>query len=144
MSKFRGNRVITGGWGKLFYNGRLAMEVSEVNADIDIERGDIFVGIDKDSKMNGLAGSGTMTAHHVTTFGKEVLDQLQKGLDPRFTLSIVCDDPDAIGGQREEYSIGNCWFNKLGIAGFTRGEDNKREYDFGFTVTDSDFSDYIV
>ncbi|NLY09365.1 MAG: terminase [Tissierellia bacterium] len=140
----KGMRRIAGAWGTLHWDGEAVFEVEECSADIEVERGDVMVGIDVDSKMTGLKGSGSFKVQHVYTRGvKKLLDAYKKGHDPRSVLSLALNDPDAVGGQRERVNLGNVWFNKFQVAGFTKPEIVGREFEFGFTPTDSDIAEGI-
>lgn len=139
-----GNRVISGAHGTLHWDGELIFEVKSVNADIQINREEVPFGLDIDSKMTGVAGSGEFTVMHVYTRGiKKLLDAIKRGEDPRGTLSIALKDPDAVGRQIERVNLANVWFNKLTIANFTRGEYVEKTFEFGFTPSDSDLPEGI-
>lgn len=140
----RGFRRVSGGWGTLYMDGVEIFECTEVSAEIEVQRSDVLVGNNVDSKITGLAGSGSFTLGHVyTRHINNALTKLKEGHDPRFTMSIVLDDPDAVGGQREQIDIGNVWINNLNLAGFTRGEIVEKEYEFGFTPDDADIAEGI-
>ena len=113
----RGFRRVSGGWGTMYMDGLEIFECTEVSAEIEVQRSDVLVGNNVDSKITGLAGSGSFTLGHVyTRHINNALTQLKEGHDPRFTMSIVLDDPDAVGGQREQIDIGNVWINNLNLA----------------------------
>lgn len=140
----RGFRRISGTWGSLHIDGELIFECEGVEAFVEVQRGDVYVGNNVDSKANGLAGSGTMTIKHVYTRGvKKYLDVLKEGRDPRFLMSVALEDPDAVGGQKERINIGNCWINNLPLSNFTKGEVVEKSYEFGFTPNDVDIAEGI-
>lgn len=144
MNKLEGRRVINGAFGTFIWDGEPIFEVRNVVADVEIEREDVPVGIDIDSKMTGIRGTGSFTIYHVYTRQiKRMSDSYKKGIDIRSLLSVVNRDPDATGGQTERVNIANVWFNKYTLAQFARGEINEKEFEFGFTVTDSDIAEGI-
>lgn len=143
-SENRGFRRIAGAWGTLHIDGVEIFEVESFEATIEIQRSDVLVGIDVDSKMTGQAGSGSFTIKHVYTRGvQKYLDALKAGNDPRFLASVCLDDPDAVGGQVERVNIGNCWINNLPLSNFDRTEVVEKSFEFGFTPSDADFAEGI-
>lgn len=144
LSQNRGFRRISGAWGNLHIDGELIFEAESVEATIEAQRGDVFVGNNVDSKITGLAGSGTLTIKHVYTRGiQKYLDVLKAGRDPRFVASIALEDPDAVGGQIERINIGNCWINSLPLSNFSKSEVVEKQFEFGFTPNDVDVAEGI-
>ena len=144
ISQNRGYRRIAGAWGNLHIDGELIFEVEQFEANIEPQRGDVLVGNNVDSKITGLAGSGSFTIKHVYTRGiKKYLDVLKEGRDPRFMASVDFADPDAVGGQKERVNIGNCWINTLPLSNFSRSEVVEKQFEFGFTPNDADFAEGI-
>lgn len=144
ISQNRGFRRISGGWGSLHIDGELIFEVESVEAKVEPQRGDVFVDNNVDSKVTGLAGSGSFTVKHVYTRGiANYLKELKAGHDPRFVASISISDPDAVGGQTERINIGNCWVTSLPLSNFTKGEVVEKSYEFGFTPNDVEVAEGI-
>lgn len=142
---FSGKRVITGTQGTIYWDGEPVIEVTEFMAEVELERSDVYVGMDKDSKMNGIAGTLSFSIDQVYTRSAAILKELKAGRDPRVMISGLLKDPDAVEGQQERVNIANCWFNKFPLSGFTKGEHNKQQYELGFRVTmDSEFADAIL
>lgn len=142
--RLEGRRVISGAFGTLYWDNLPIFEVKNVEAEVEMTREDIPTGIDMDSKLTALKGSGTFTTYHVyTRHIKRLLDAYGRGIDIRSMLSVINEDPDATGRQKERVNIGNVWFNKMTLAQFARGEINEKTYEFGFTVTDSDIAEGI-
>lgn len=144
LNENRGYRRIAGGWGTLHWDGEPVFEVTECNADVELQRGDVQINLDLDSKVTATKGSGSFKVQHVYTRGlKKLTDEYKKGHDPRSVLSIAMNDPDAVGGQRERVNLGNVWFDKITLAGFTKTEIVERTFEFGFTLSDSDIAEGI-
>lgn len=140
----RGFHRIAGAWGTLHLDGEPIFEVENFTADIESQRGEVQVGLDMDSKLTGLTGSGSFTVKQVYSRATQtLLDAYKEGKDIRFTASVALNDPDAVGGQRERVNIGNMWINNLNLINFTRAEVVEKTYDFGFTPTDSDLAEGI-
>lgn len=66
----KGFRRIAGARGTLHWDGDPIFEVTECNADLDLERGDVQIGLDVDSKITGIKGSGSLRSN---TFIREGL-----------------------------------------------------------------------
>ncbi|NLY20130.1 MAG: phage tail tube protein [Tissierellia bacterium] len=142
--QIRGNRVLAGAWGKLYVDGELLAECKSINASVEIQRADIQVGLDIDSKMTGVKGEGTFVLDHVYTRGlNRIQENIKKGIDNRLVLSSRITDPDAIGGQHETVNMGNVWVNKYDLANWAKAEAIEKEYGFGFTPTDADIAEGV-
>lgn len=140
----KGHRVLSGAHGTLHWDGELIFEVKSVNAEITFNREEVPFGLDVDSKMTAVAGSGEFTVMHVYSRGiKKLLDAIKRGEDPRSTLSVAIKDPDAVGKQIERVNLANVWINKLNLANFSRGEYVEKTFEFGFTPSDSDLAEGI-
>lgn len=144
MTENRGFRSIAGAWGTLHLDGEAIFEVVSVEANVEVQRADVQIGINVDSKMTGLAGSGQFVVKHVYTRGVEkYLSALKAGHDPRFLASVCLDDPDAVGGQVERINIGNCWINNLPLTNFDKAEVVEKTFEFGFTPSDAEVAEGI-
>lgn len=144
MTENRGFRRIAGAWGTLHIDGEAIFEVVSFEANVEVQRADVQIGINVDSKATGLAGSGQFVVKHVYTRGVEkYLSALKAGHDPRFLSSVCLDDPDAVGGQVERINIGNCWVNNLPLTNFDAAEVVEKTYEFGFTPGDAEVAEGI-
>lgn len=140
----RGYRVLAGARGTLHIDGEYVFEVSEVVADIELNRSEVQRGLDLDSKMVSAKGSGSFKVQKVYSRAEEaVMEAYKEGKDKRFVMSVAINDPDAVGGQRDRKDIGNVWVEKLPLTGFTAGEIVGQEFSFGFTPSDVILSEVI-
>lgn len=143
-TRIEGKRILNGAYGILIVDGEVIAEVKNVNAEVEIMRDDVQTGIDMDSKMIGLKGTGSLTIYHVYTRNiAKMLSNYGSGHDVRSVLSIINKDPDAHGGQQERVDFGNVWFNKLPLASFARGEKIEKEFEFGFVPTECNIPEGI-
>lgn len=141
---YKGHEVISGGSGKMYLDGEYVATCTEINAEIEIEREDIHLGLSIDSKMTGVKGSGSFTLDHVNSvIMKKLVDSIKNGRDTRVSITVRMQDKDTKGGQVEHTTLNNVWFNKLTIAGFKKGEKNSRPFDFGFTPTETQMDEWI-
>ena len=139
-----GRMVTTGAYGTMTWDGELVLEVTSVDVGADLDRSDVYVGLDKDSKLNGLGGTISFAIDHVYSRSAKLLEALKAGRDPRVVLNLTIEDPDAVGGGIERLNIANVWFNKIPMIGFQKGEHNKREYECGYRVQhDTEYGETI-
>lgn len=111
--KIKGNQTLSGTWGEVWINGEKILEMSKIETKVTVNREDVQIGIDVDSKMTGLVGEGTLTVKKVYTRAAEIVANYAKGKDVRGQIITKLADPDAVGGQVERYSIDNVWFTEL-------------------------------
>lgn len=138
-----GLNVLAGAWGELRVNNETWAEVTNVTADVEIKREVVQMGLDEDSKIVALAGTGTITVDKVFSRFVEAFQSIQKGKDTRFDLYLKIGDPDAVNGQIETVSIKGAWLNKLPLG---YGENTGKigaEYTIGFKPTQTSFADKI-
>ena len=63
--KIRGNRVLTGAWAEVYWNGFKIAELEKIEAKITVNREDVQMGLDVDTKVTGLKGEGTLALKKV-------------------------------------------------------------------------------
>ena len=61
MDSVRGNQTLSGTWSEVWMNGDKVFETKKINAKIGVNREDVQLGVDVDSKMTGLKGEGSLT-----------------------------------------------------------------------------------
>jgi hypothetical protein len=145
-NKIPGNRVITGTFGKLWWDGELIFEVESFEAKITPNREDVQMAgsLDVDSKVTNLKGEGSFKIKKVFSRGIEkLLNAWKRGEDPRSQLVGKLADPDTKGKASERVVINNVWFNELTLMQFEVGQKLEREFPFGFTPSDVEFPDLI-
>ena len=144
INKLRGNRVISGSWGELWWNNDKIFDVSKFEAKVTAEREDVIQGgsLDIDSKLVALKGEGSFTCKRVYSRGiKNLIDYWIQGKDPRSVLIGKLDDPDSYGAERIVFN--NVWFSEAIIMTFEGKKVTEEEFKFNFTVSDVDFQQII-
>lgn len=135
MEKVKGNKVLSGVWAELWFNGFKIAEMNKIETKVTVNREDVQIGLDVDTKITGLKGEGTIGINKVYTRFEDVRQEINQGRDPRGTIMAKLKDPDAVGGQTERYQISN-----VALSEFTKtweiGAVVKEEYPFSFTPTD--------
>ncbi len=143
-TKYRGRRRWNGSWGQVWWDNELLFEILKFEAKVTADREDVLIGIGKDSKIVSLSGTGTLTIKSVINRNiNTYLEAWKNGEDPRATLVGLIDDPDTADGQKERCTIDNVWFNELTLMTFEKGKVVEKEFPFGFTPSDSNFTETI-
>lgn len=131
----RGNRTLSGTWAEVWWNGFKVLEVSKITAKVTVNREDVQLGLDVDTKVTGWKGEGTISMIKAFTRFEDVRQEIARGHDPRGTIITKLKDPDATGGQTERYQIGNVALSEFGFE-YEKGAVVKQEVPFSFTPSD--------
>ncbi len=138
MKGLEARNILSGAHGYLNFNGTPVLEVKNANAKTEMLREDVPVGMDIDSKLTGLKGTGEFTVMYAFDRGmNELLEAYKRGEDPRLVITSGVNDPDSKGKQRERVTLNNVWLNEITLIDFTKGEMLNKTYPFGFTPTDA-------
>lgn len=136
MGGIKGNRTLTGTWGEVWVDGEKIFVLQKIEIKVEVNREDVQIGMDVDSKMTGLKGSGTLSVKKATTRAKTVMENLAAGKDVRCQIIAKLKDPDALDGQIERWSVDNVWWNTIPVANWETGTPVQDDWEFGFTPTD--------
>lgn len=136
MSKLQANRTLSGSFAEVWVDGARIAELSELNVTVKVQRENVQLGMDVDSKITGYSGSGSMTIKQVYTRFYEVLEQAKRGIDKRCTITTALKDPDAADSGEERYSIGNVAFTELPFIGYKMGAVVQQRLPFSFRPSD--------
>lgn len=135
MVKLPGNKVLSGTWAELWFNGFKIGEMNKISVKVTVNREEVQLGIDVDTKVTGQKGEGTMSLIKAFTRFEDVRTAISEGKDPRGTIVSKLKDPDATGGQTERWQIGNVALSEFGFE-WEKGAVVKQEYPFSFTPSD--------
>lgn len=139
-----GNKTLSGTWGTLWIDGLPVMEFKKVEAKVSVNREDVQLGIDVDSKMTGLKGEISVTIAKVYDRYNTVLANYKKGKDVRSQVITKLGDPDAVNGGVSRYSIDNVWWTDLPLVIMEKGGIIEEELTGGFTPSDMTPLDQIA
>ena len=134
-NEIRGNRFLSGTWAECWFNGIKILEISKISTQVTVNREDVQVGLDVDTKVTGLKGEGTISMIKAFTRFEDVRQEVARGHDPRGVIIAKLKDPDATGGQTERYQIGNIALSEFGFE-YEKGAVVKQEVPFSFTPSD--------
>lgn len=134
-NQVRGNQVLSGTYAEVWWNGFKIAEVNKISVKVTVNREDVQLGFNIDTKITGAKGEGTLSMNKVYSRFESVRKSILKGNDPRGTIITKLKDPDASGGQTERYSIGNVALSEFGFE-YETGATVKQEVPFSFTPGD--------
>lgn len=140
----RGNKTLSGTWGELWIDGEKIFEFSKIELKVTVNREEVQLGIDVDSKMTGLKGEGSYVVRKVYTRARSALEKLSKGIDVRSEIVAKLEDPDAVGGQIERWACDNVWHNEIPVINWEKGGIIEEEVSIGFTPSDLQNLDAVV
>ena len=66
MANVRANRTLSGSFAEVWVDGAKIAELSELTLTIKLQREEVQLGMDVDSKITGYAGEGTMSSSRST------------------------------------------------------------------------------
>lgn len=137
MAMYNDVNVISGNFGKMWFDGVPMLEVTALTATITANRADVQIGMDIGSKVISLQGEGSFTYNKVySTNIRRFVDAWKSGRDVRVTITSTLSDPDAVGGQVESFTIGNVALNEATVANWVQGDLTPIEQTFRFTASD--------
>lgn len=144
MAAFKGSNQLSGVHGKMWLGGLEVFEITSLNAVVTPNRSDVQIGLNMDSKIISLSGTGNYVVKHVYSRGlKELLRQFKKGEDPRTEIHWDIKDPGAVRQQRDSGTLNNVWHNDLTLVDFEQGSLISKTFNFGFTPGDAEVEDEI-
>lgn len=132
MSQIAGNKHLSGTWAEILVDGFKIAEVNKISVKITLNREDVQIGMDIDTKVTGQKGEGTLSLVKTYTRFEKFRIAASNGQDIRTTIIAKLKDPDAAGGQTERYQIGNVALSEFGFE-WEKGAVVKQEIPFSFT-----------
>lgn len=142
MTALPSERIINGTYGECWLDGEYVAECYGLQAKVDFEKEEVPVcgkpGID--TKITGYKGKGTAKLYKVNSrMALKISDQVKSGINPRFQILSVLDDPAAYGAER--VLVKDICFDDLTL--FDWEAKKQGEIEAPFTFTDWDLVDQI-
>jgi hypothetical protein len=138
MTQLKGNKVIHGKNGSVWWDGEELAQIEEFSAVIGVNREDVTFAnqVYSDSKFTGLAGTGTMTLKKINNrIGTKLVQALSAGVDVRSQIVAKLDDKDSANGAIR-VSLDNVWFTgDIPVMAFSTGGIVTEQINFGFAGT---------
>lgn len=122
---FNPDRAFFGSFSKLIMNGQWQTNMSHVEAEVGMDKGELNVmGSNWTRHKKGQkSGTGSMSGYKVTS------QMIEQGFE-RFELIITLEDPEAYGHER--IRLMNCMADAIQLANVTAGELVEEETSFTF------------
>lgn len=142
MRDYEAKHVINGSHGEAWIDNFYAAEIIGLQAEIELEFGDVNKArsLAKHKKLIGFEGTGTITLNKISSkFSKMVLDNLRKGKQTQVKIISNLDDPDAFGAER--IAIYDAVLEKVNLINWEAKELGEDEVSFSFT--DAEFLEAI-
>lgn len=136
MANVQANRTLSGSFAEVWVDGAKIAELSQLTLTVKLQREEVQLGMDVDTKITGYTGEGTMVLKQVYTRFYEVLEQAKNGMDKRCTITTALKDPDALDGMEERYSVSNVAFSELPFINYKMGQVNEQKMEFRFRPSD--------
>lgn len=136
MANVQANRTLSGSFAEVWVDGAKIAELSQLTLTVKLQREEVQLGMDVDTKITGYTGEGTMVLKQVYTRFYEVLEQAKNGVDKRCTITTALKDPDAMDGMEERYSVSNVAFSELPFINYKMGQVNEQKMEFRFRPSD--------
>lgn len=130
------SRVMSGTFGGVYVDGVLLAEISSFQAKHTFQRDDVQMAGEMaiDSKVTGTKGTGSLTLKKVYSRFSGYVNQIQNGVDVRFTVIAKLDDPDALGAER--VALYNVSFDEMTLMDWQVGKTQDISYPFRFTKSE--------
>lgn len=132
----RGNKVLRGSAAEVWIDGVKAFILQKIELKVSVQRDDVQIGMDIDSKPTGLKGEGSIGIKKVYTTARPYVERLCNGEDVRVQIIAALKDPDATGGKTERWSADNVWFNTIPVVNWETSAVIQEDYEIGFTPGD--------
>ena len=136
MANVQANRTLSGSFAEVWVDGAKIAELSQLTLTVKLQREEVQLGMDVDTKITGYTGEGTMVLKQVYIRFYEVLEQAKNGVDKRCTITTALKDPDALDGMEERYSVSNVAFSELPFINYKMGQVNEQKMEFRFRPSD--------
>lgn len=126
-------RVISGTFGQVWLDGELVAECKGCQAKVQKNKEKIYLAgqMFADHKVMNLEGTGSLTLYKVDSGMIQKQQDMQDGVDRRFTVVSALKDPDSFGAER--IALYNVSFDDLTLADWTRAATGEITAPFTFT-----------
>lgn len=136
MAAWSASRVLSGSFAEIWVDGNRIAEASGIQLTVKMQRSDVQIGMDIDSKITGWRGEGQLRLRQVFSRFFDIVEGAAEGKDIRVTITTALKDPDSINGEEERYSVDNVALDSLPLVNYASGKVNEQNISFRFTPSD--------
>ena len=124
MAAWSASRVLSGSFAEIWVDGSRIAEASGIQMTIKMQRSDVQIGMDVDSKITGWRGEGQLRLRQVFSRFFDIVEGAAEGKDIRVTITTALKDPDSVNGEEERYSVDNVALESLPLVNYAAGKVN--------------------
>ncbi|MBR5390970.1 MAG: terminase [Clostridia bacterium] len=132
MAGLYANRVLSGSFAEIWIDGNRIAEASGIQMTVKLQRSDVQIGMDMDSKITGWKGEGQLRLRQVFSRFFDIVEGAREGRDIRVTITTALKDPDSMNGEEERYSVDNVALDSLPLVNYATGKVNEQVVPFRF------------
>ena len=136
MAAWSASRVLSGSFAEIWVDGSRIAEASGIQMTIKMQRSDVQIGMDVDSKITGGRGEGQLRLRQVFSRFFDIVEGAAEGKDIRVTITTALKDPDSVNGEEERYSVDNVALESLPLVNYAAGKVNEQTVPFRFLPGD--------
>ena len=136
MAAWSASRVLSGSFAEIWVDGSRIAEASGIQMTIKMQRSDVQIGMDVDSKITGWRGEGQLRLRVVFRGFFDIVEGAAEGKDIRVTITTALKDPDSVNGEEERYSVDNVALESLPLVNYAAGKVNEQTVPFRFLPGD--------
>lgn len=136
MANISASRVLSGSFAEVWVDGTRIAEAGGIQLTVKLQRADVQIGMDVDSKITGWKGEGQLRLRQVFSRFYDVVEQAAEGRDLRVTITTALKDPDSLGGEEERYSVDNVALDAVPLVNYLTGKVNEQVVPFRFCPGD--------
>ena len=136
MAAWSASRVLSGSFAEIWVDGSRIAEASGIQMTIKMQRSDVQIGMDVDSKITGWRGEGQLRLRQVFSRFFDLVAGAAEGKDIRVTITTALKDPDSVNGEEERYSVDNVALESLPLVNYAAGKVNEQTVPFRFLPGD--------
>lgn len=136
MAAWSASRVLSGSFAEIWVDGSRIAEASGIQMTVKMQRSDVQIGMDVDSKITGWRGEGQLRLRQVFSRFFDIVEGAAEGRDVRVTITTALKDPDSINGEEERYSVDNVALDTLPLVNYASGKVNEQTVSFRFAPSD--------
>ena len=136
MAAWSASRVLSGSFAEIWVDGSRIAEASGIQMTIKMQRSDVQIGMDVDSKITGWRGEGQLRLRQVFSRFFDIVEGAAEGKDIRVTITTALKDPDSVNGEEERYSVDNVALESLPLVNYAAGKVNEQTVPFLFLPGD--------
>ncbi len=136
MASLSANRVLSGSFAEVWVDGSRIAEASGIQLTVKLQRSEVQIGMDVDSKITGWRGEGQLKLRQVFSRFYDIVESAGLGRDVRVTITTALKDPDSMNGEEERYSVDNVALDSLPLVNYASGKVNEQVIPFRFLPGD--------